>query len=32
MIQITVSDSGIGIQDKDKDKLFELFGFLESSK
>ena len=32
MIQVTVSDTGIGIQDKDKDKLFELFGFLESSK
>ena len=32
MIQVTVSDTGIGIQDKDIDKLFQLFGFLESSK
>lgn len=32
MIQITVSDTGTGIQDKDKDKLFKLFGFLEATK
>ena len=32
MIEITVSDSGVGIQDKDKDKLFQLFGFLETTK
>ena len=32
MIQVTVSDTGIGIQDQDKNKLFQLFGFLESSK
>ena len=31
MIEITVSDTGIGIQDKDKDKLFKLFGFLETT-
>lgn len=32
MIQITVSDTGVGIQEKDKDKLFQLFGFLETTK
>lgn len=32
MIQISVTDSGTGIQDRDKDKLFQLFGFLESTK
>ena len=32
MIQITVRDTGIGIKDEDKHKLFELFGFLESTK
>ena len=32
MIEITVKDSGIGIKDEDKDKLFALFGFLESTK
>lgn len=32
MIEITVSDTGVGIQDKDKDKLFQLFGFLQTTK
>ena len=27
-----MEDSGIGIKDEDKNKLFELFGFLESTK
>ena len=32
MIEIAVSDTGIGINDKDQKKLFKLFGFLDSSK
>ena len=32
MIQISVSDSGIGIKDQDKSQLFKLFGFLDSTK
>ena len=32
MIEITVSDTGSGIQEKDKEKLFKLFGFLETTK
>jgi signal transduction histidine kinase len=32
MIQIRVEDSGIGIKQEDKDKLFKLFGFLDASK
>ena len=32
MIQVRVSDTGVGIQDKDKDKLFQLFGFLQATE
>jgi two-component system, cell cycle sensor histidine kinase PleC len=32
MVQIKVIDSGIGIKEEDQDKLFKLFGFLDSSK
>lgn len=32
MVQIKVKDSGIGIKEEDKDKLFKLFGFLDASK
>lgn len=32
MIQITVTDTGVGIKEKDKEKLFQLFGFLETTK
>lgn len=32
MIEINVIDTGIGIKKKDQGKLFELFGFLDSSK
>ena len=32
MIEITVTDTGIGIKDEDLNKLFNLFGFLDSSK
>ena len=32
MIEITVTDTGIGIKDEDQNKLFNLFGFLDSSK
>lgn len=31
-IEIQVEDTGIGIKNEDKDKLFKLFGYLESSK
>jgi signal transduction histidine kinase len=31
MIQISVQDSGIGIKEEDKEKLFKLFGFLDAS-
>ena len=30
-LQISVIDSGIGIEEKDHDKLFKLFGFISSS-
>lgn len=32
MLEITVTDSGIGISKEDQTKLFKLFGFLDSSK
>ena len=32
MVQIKVQDSGIGIKKEDHDKLFKLFGFLDSTK
>ena len=32
MVQIKVIDSGIGIKEEDQNKLFKLFGFLDSSK
>ena len=32
MIEISVTDNGIGIQEQDKSKLFKLFGFLETSQ
>ena len=31
-LKISVVDSGIGIKDIDKKKLFKLFGFLHDSK
>ena len=31
-IIISVEDSGIGIKDEDKDKLFKIFGRLENSE
>ena len=31
MIEISVKDSGVGIEKKDQDKLFKLFGFLDST-
>ena len=31
-LQIEVKDTGIGIDDKDKSKLFKLFGFLEDKQ
>ena len=32
MLQVSVSDTGIGISEEDQKKLFKLFGFLDSSK
>ena len=32
MLEIQVIDTGIGIIKDDQDKLFKLFGFLDSSK
>ena len=32
MIQISVEDTGSGIKNEDKNKLFKLFGFLENTK
>ena len=32
MVQLKIEDSGIGIQEEDQDKLFKLFGFLDTSK
>lgn len=32
MLQISVKDSGIGIKEEDQDKLFKMFGFLDSTK
>ena len=32
MVEISVKDSGVGIDIKDQDKLFKLFGFLDSTK
>jgi signal transduction histidine kinase len=32
MIEVIVSDTGIGIREKDQDKLFKLFGFIDSTK
>ena len=31
-VQISVEDSGIGIDEDDQDKLFKLFGFVQDSK
>ena len=32
MIEIKIEDSGTGIREEDKDKLFKLFGFLDATK
>ena len=32
MVQISVTDTGIGIKHKDQSQLFKLFGFLDTSK
>lgn len=32
MVEISVTDTGIGIAKDDHDKLFKLFGFLDNSK
>lgn len=31
VLEIIVEDSGIGIKEKDQQKLFKLFGFLETT-
>ena len=30
-LKISVKDTGIGIQESDQDKLFKLFGFMQST-
>jgi signal transduction histidine kinase len=32
MIEVEVKDSGIGIKEEDQQKLFKLFGYLNSSQ
>jgi len=32
MLEASVSDSGVGIKEEDQDKLFRLFGKLDSTK
>jgi signal transduction histidine kinase len=32
MIEVSVTDQGIGIKSEDQDKLFKLFGFLDRTK
>lgn len=32
MIEIKIEDSGTGIKEEDKDKLFKLFGFLDATR
>ena len=32
MLEFIVEDTGIGIKEEDQSKLFNLFGFLDSSK
>ena len=32
LLQISVKDTGIGIQNQDHDKLFKLFGFAQDSQ
>jgi len=31
-LQVSIADTGVGIRDEDKGKLFKLFGFLEDSE
>ena len=31
MLEVAIKDSGIGIKPEDKNKLFKLFGFIDSS-
>jgi signal transduction histidine kinase len=31
-LRITVKDTGVGIKDEDKSKLFKLFGFLDETQ
>lgn len=31
MLKISVRDTGVGIQDKDKEKLFKLFGYVNDT-
>ncbi len=31
-VQVSVEDTGVGIAEKDQDKLFKLFGFIQSTE
>ena len=32
ILQLSVTDTGIGIKDEDKDKLFSMFGYIKDSQ
>ena len=32
MIEVIVKDTGVGIKEKDQEKLFKLFGFIDTTQ